>query len=164
MLYVSPSQRAAHLEAKERQARMAAKAYKPSAPQELQASKPKRVTESWVQRQLRLHPMPQVVLPKNDDIPPQVARIQEIVAEHFGLTRADLLSSRRVHRFVRPRHIAIYICRKLRPGDSFPTIGRRFGDRDHTTIIHAIRLIASLMEADDELKRTVEMLTEQVRA
>lgn len=69
---------------------------------------------------------------------PLVSEIQAEVACHFGLTVADLLSERRSRRFARPRQFAMYLCREL-TNKSLPEIGRRFGSRDHTTVMHAMK-------------------------
>jgi hypothetical protein len=72
--------------------------------------------------------------------------IQEMVAAHYRIRVADLVSERRTADIVKPRQIAMHLCRKMTPR-SYPDIGRRFGGKDHTTILHAdkkvIRSIAS---------------------
>ena len=60
--------------------------------------------------------------------------------KHFGVNRGDLLSSRRNRSIVRPRQIGMYLAKSL-TARSLPEIGRRFGGRDHTTVLHAIRKI-----------------------
>ncbi len=91
---------------------------------------------------------------------PKVVRIediQRIVASHFNVSRSDLISSRRARAIVRPRQIAMYLAKKLTPR-SLPEIGRRFGNRDHTTVLHAIRKIEQLMDADAAMHEDVELL------
>ncbi len=91
-----------------------------------------------------------------------VDEIQKTVAEHFSLKQADLLSERRTRAIARPRQIAMYLC-KQHTTRSYPDIGRRFGGRDHTTVLHASRLIANLRGEDSELDRTLARLTEELR-
>jgi len=92
---------------------------------------------------------------------PSVKDIKRCVAQHFNLTFADLESPRRFAKIVRPRQIAFYLARKLTTR-SFPDIGRRFGNKDHTTILHACKLIARKMETDPQLAQTVRCLEEQL--
>ena len=77
----------------------------------------------------------------------KIEDIQKIVAKHFNVSKADLLSSRRTRTVVRPRQIAMYLAKQLTPR-SLPEIGRRFGGRDHTTVLHAVRKVESLMSED----------------
>lgn len=88
---------------------------------------------------------------------PKIAAIQHIVAERFDVTVVDLISPRRTANVVRPRQIAIYLAKRLTP-KSLPEIGRRFGDRDHTTILHATRRIEELCKSDEYLSRAVDEL------
>lgn len=83
--------------------------------------------------------------------------IQKAVARHFNISKEDMVSSRRTAQVVRPRQIAIYLAKMLTPR-SLPEIGRRFGKRDHTTILHAVRKIESLMQVDDKMAKNVEDL------
>lgn len=87
----------------------------------------------------------------------KIDEIQKIVSKHFGVSRSDILSSRRTRSIVRPRQIAMYLSKHL-TSRSLPEIGRRFGDRDHTTVLHAIRKIGELMQDDTTLKDDVELL------
>jgi chromosomal replication initiator protein len=73
------------------------------------------------------------------------------------VTRADLLSSRRTAVVVKPRQIAMYLAKTLTLR-SLPEIGRRFGGRDHTTVLHAVRKIESLSHADRALNDELELL------
>ncbi len=85
----------------------------------------------------------------NQDTAMTVEDIQRIVCGYFGIRLADLKSRRR-HRAVSfPRMIAMYICRQ-RLGTSYPQLGERFGGKDHTTVISAVRKIGGLVEAQDE--------------
>jgi chromosomal replication initiator protein len=87
----------------------------------------------------------------------RVEDILRIVAKHYGVTRADLLSSRRTANVVRPRQIAMYLAKTLTLR-SLPEIGRRFGGRDHTTVLHAVRKIDANVAIDKVLAEEVEVL------
>jgi len=91
-----------------------------------------------------------------------VDEIQKTVADHFSLKQADLLSERRTRAVARPRQIAMWLC-KQHTTRSYPDIGRRFGGRDHTTVLHGVRKIAELMALDDQIARDVETLTRKLR-
>jgi chromosomal replication initiator protein len=83
--------------------------------------------------------------------------IQKLVASHYNISRADILSSRRTANVVRPRQIAMYLSKVLTPR-SLPEIGRRFGGRDHTTVLHAVRKIEELVAKDKSLAEVIELL------
>ncbi len=87
-----------------------------------------------------------------------IDEIQRKVAEHFGLKLNDLLSARRAREVARPRQVAMYLAKKLTPR-SLPEIGRRFGGRDHTTVMHAVKRIDQLRAEDRELDADVACLT-----
>ncbi|MFN3777765.1 MAG: chromosomal replication initiator protein DnaA [Brevundimonas aurantiaca] len=91
-----------------------------------------------------------------------VDEIQKTVADHFNLKQADLLSERRTRSVARPRQMAMYLC-KQHTTRSYPDIGRRFGGRDHTTVLHGVRKIEELMAQDDQIARDVEVLTRKLR-
>jgi chromosomal replication initiator protein len=91
-----------------------------------------------------------------------VDEIQKTVADHFGLKQADLLSERRTRAVARPRQIGMYLCKHLTTR-SYPDIGRRFGGRDHTTVLHGVRKIDELMAKDEQIARDVEALTRKLR-
>ena len=86
-----------------------------------------------------------------------IAEIQAAVAHRFRLRPAELTSHRRAREIVRPRQIAMYLARELTPR-SLPEIGRVFGRRDHTTVLHAIRTIGRLREIDADLDGDVREL------
>jgi chromosomal replication initiator protein len=88
--------------------------------------------------------------------------IQRAVAEHYGLKKDDLLSERRTRSVARPRQAAMYLAKQLTTR-SYPDIGRRFGGRDHTTVLHAVRRIEALMVEDAGLAQDVEILTRKLR-
>jgi chromosomal replication initiator protein len=83
--------------------------------------------------------------------------IQKAAAEHFGLKQADLISERRTRAVARPRQAAMWLAKQLTTR-SLPDIGRRFGGRDHTTVLHAVRRIDELRAADAQLARDLEAL------
>jgi chromosomal replication initiator protein len=87
----------------------------------------------------------------------KIEDIQKLVATHFNVSRADILSSRRSAGVVKPRQIAMYLAKVLTLR-SLPEIGRRFGGRDHTTVLHAVRKIEGAVAADNGLRDDVELL------
>ena len=87
--------------------------------------------------------------------------IQEAVCTEFHVKMNELKSRRRSKTLVHPRQIAMYLCRELTDA-SYPEIGRHFGGKDHTTIIHACRQVAKAREADTTLQTTLETLKEQI--
>jgi chromosomal replication initiator protein len=91
-----------------------------------------------------------------------VDEIQKAVAEHFGLKQADLLSERRTRAVARPRQIAMHLAKSLTT-KSYPDIGRRFGGRDHTTVLHAVRTIERMLGEDPAIARDVETLARKLR-
>ena len=86
-----------------------------------------------------------------------VDKIQNTVANFFNMPLAEMLSQRRSRPLARPRQIAMYIAKKMTTR-SLPEIGRRFANRDHTTVIHAVKTITRLSEKDDEMKKNIEQL------
>ncbi len=87
----------------------------------------------------------------------KIEDIQKLVASHYNVSRADLLSSRRTAAVVKPRQIAMFLSKVLTPR-SLPEIGRRFGGRDHTTVLHAVRKIEGLSGTDKGLAQDLEFL------
>lgn len=83
--------------------------------------------------------------------------IQRMVANHFSISKSDLVSQRRTRAIVRPRQIAMYLCKTMTPR-SLPEIGKRFGGRDHTTVIHAVNKVEQLMGEDRTFSDDVELL------
>jgi chromosomal replication initiator protein len=88
--------------------------------------------------------------------------IQKTVAEYYGLKKEDLLSERRNRAIARPRQSAMWLCKQLTTR-SLPDIGRRFGGRDHTTVLHAVRRIEELKGVDAPLAADLEALTRKLR-
>jgi chromosomal replication initiator protein len=87
----------------------------------------------------------------------KIEEIQRLVANHYNVSRADILSSRRTATVVRPRQIAMYLAKSLTLR-SLPEIGRRFGGRDHTTVLHAVRKIEGMVEKDRDLAGEIDHL------
>ncbi len=92
----------------------------------------------------------------------KIEEIQRIVARQYNVSRADLLSSRRTANVVRPRQVAMYLAKTLTLR-SLPEIGRRFGGRDHTTVLHAVRKIENLVSSDTALADEIELLKRQLQ-
>jgi chromosomal replication initiator protein len=92
----------------------------------------------------------------------RIEDIQRIVARQYNVSRADLLSSRRTANVVRPRQVAMYLAKVLTLR-SLPEIGRRFGGRDHTTVLHAVRKIEALAGTDTTLADEIEALKRQLQ-
>ena len=86
-----------------------------------------------------------------------VDKIQNIVSSYFNIPLSEMLSQRRSRPLARPRQIAMYLAKKM-TSRSLPEIGRRFANRDHTTVIHAVKTITRLSEQDDELKKNINQI------
>jgi chromosomal replication initiator protein len=86
-----------------------------------------------------------------------VDKIQNIVSNFFNIPLSEMLSQRRSRPLARPRQIAMYLAKKMTTR-SLPEIGRRFANRDHTTVIHAVKTITRLSEKDDEMKKNIDQL------
>lgn len=87
--------------------------------------------------------------------------IQKQVAEHFNIRVTDMFSARRSRQIVRPRQIAMFLAKNL-TSLSYPEIGRRFGNRDHTTIMHAVRKVEELINSDAEIADDVSLLKSMI--
>ncbi len=92
-----------------------------------------------------------------------VEEIQRKVSEHFNIRLSDLIGPKRVRTFARPRQIAMYLSKQL-TSRSLPEIGRRFGGRDHTTVMHGVRKIEELMQKDSQLADDLELLRRALEA
>ena len=86
-----------------------------------------------------------------------IEEIQKRVAEHFNIKVSDMPSARRARGVARPRQVAMYLAKQLTPR-SLPEIGRKFGGRDHTTVMHAVRQVEELRAADASFAEDVELL------
>jgi chromosomal replication initiation ATPase DnaA len=93
---------------------------------------------------------------------PTIAEIQQMTAWHFDVSHEDILSSVLTNTLIRPRQVAMYLCRVL-TAKSMSEIARRFGGRDHTTVIHAARRIEQRIETDAALAADVEALKGMLR-
>jgi len=92
-----------------------------------------------------------------------VDKIQRAVAEEFGITLNDMTSKRRARDIARPRQVAMYLCKRLTKR-SLPDIGRRFGGRDHTTVMHAVKRIDQLRAEDVNFNTRVETVENSLKA
>lgn len=95
------------------------------------------------------------IMPRNNEGP--VAHIQRVVAHYFGIPLREMTSARRSREVARPRQVAMYLARELTPF-SLPMIGKLFGNRDHTTVIYAIRTIGELDEEDPRMSADINAL------
>lgn len=126
----------------------------PSPPQ----SEAERIAE-WVKRQRKLFPplpakplwfsIEEEIIPE-EPRRPKIEEIQRAVAESYAITRVELCSRRRHASVVRPRQVAMYLAKTM-THQSLPEIGRRFGGRDHTTVLHAVRKMDALRKRDQKL-------------
>jgi chromosomal replication initiator protein len=91
-----------------------------------------------------------------------VDQIQKTVAEHYQLKQADLISERRARVVARPRQVAMWLAKQITTR-SLPDIGRRFGGRDHTTVLHAVRRIEALKAEDPMIARDLDVLLRKLR-
>ncbi len=102
------------------------------------------------------------VFPQGDTPEVSIERIQELVCDRFGVTITELTSERRAQSIVYPRQVAMYLSREL-TDSSLPKIGKHFGGRDHTTVIHATSKIARLIREDRSVYNLVQELTARVK-
>jgi chromosomal replication initiator protein len=102
------------------------------------------------------------VFPQGESAQISIERIQELVCERFGVTHDELTGDRRSQNIVYPRQVAMYLSREL-TDSSLPKIGKEFGGRDHTTVIHATSKIARLIREDRSVYNLVQELTARVR-
>ncbi|MEP5731356.1 MAG: chromosomal replication initiator protein DnaA [Sulfitobacter sp.] len=86
-----------------------------------------------------------------------VEEIQRKVSEHFNIRLSDMIGPKRLRSYARPRQIAMYLCKQL-TSRSLPEIGRRFGGRDHTTVMHGVRRIEELRQSDGQIAEDLELL------
>ena len=92
-----------------------------------------------------------------------IDEIQKRVAEHFGIRLAELMSARRARAVARPRQVAMYLSKQLTSA-SLPGIGKKFGGRDHTTVMHAVKKIEELIAVDSTLAEDVELLRRMLQS
>ena len=92
-----------------------------------------------------------------------VEEIQRKVAEHYNIRMSDLIGPKRVRTYARPRQVAMYLAKQL-TSRSLPEIGRRFGGRDHTTVIHGVRRVEELKQQDGQIAEDIELLRRALEA
>jgi chromosomal replication initiator protein len=102
------------------------------------------------------------VFPQGQAAEVSIERIQETVIDRFGISLDELCSERRSQNIVYPRQVAMYLSREL-TDSSLPKIGRHFGGRDHTTVIHATTKIARLIREDRSVYNLVQELTARIK-
>ncbi len=102
------------------------------------------------------------VFPQGEAAQVSIKRIQDLVAERFGLSLDELCGDKRSQNIVYPRQVAMYLSREL-TDSSLPKIGKEFGGRDHTTVIHATSKIARLIREDRSVYNLVQELTARVK-
>lgn len=94
-------------------------------------------------------------------VEPSIALIQKICCSHFGLRKNEFLSARRTADFVYARQVGMFIAKKL-TSRSLPEIGRRFGNRDHTTVLYAVRKIGIQSKRDPEIACDIDVLIAEI--
>ena len=87
--------------------------------------------------------------------------IQNLVCKYFKISKNEMLSPRRLRYLVRPRQIAMYLSKNL-TSKSLPDIGREFSNRDHTTVIHSVKVVEKLKYIDEELKNTIDKIKNDI--
>ncbi len=92
-----------------------------------------------------------------------VEEIQRRVAEHYNIRLSDMIGPKRLRSYARPRQVAMYLCKQL-TSRSLPEIGRRFGGRDHTTVMHGVRRIEELKSSDGQIAEDIELLRRSLEA
>ncbi len=92
-----------------------------------------------------------------------IEEIQRKVAEHYNIRLSDMVGPKRLRNIARPRQVAMYLSKQM-TSRSLPEIGRRFGGRDHTTIMHGVRKIEELMAADPQLSDDLQLLRRLLQA
>jgi chromosomal replication initiator protein len=102
------------------------------------------------------------VFPQGDLPQVTIERIQEIISDRFGLSLDELCGDRRSQNIVYPRQVAMYLSREL-TDSSLPKIGKQFGGRDHTTVIHATSKIARMIREDRSVYNLVQELTARIK-
>ena len=85
------------------------------------------------------------------------------MSEHYNIRLSDMIGPKRVRSYARPRQVAMYLCKQL-TSRSLPETGRRFGGRDHTTVMHGVRRIEALRVQDGQIAEDIEMLRRTLEA
>lgn len=123
--------------------------------------------DEWAERQKAILVVPQQpwfsIVAEIGPIPPiTIKQIIRTVAEVHGVTPNDIISSRRLASIALSRQIAMYLAKEM-TGFSLPALGRQFGYRDHTTVLHGVRKIATRWRVDGEFMAHIERLKDQIR-
>jgi len=92
-----------------------------------------------------------------------VEEIQRKVSEHYNIRLSDMIGPKRLRSYARPRQVAMYLCKQL-TSRSLPEIGRRFGGRDHTTVMHGVKRIEELKQSDSQIAEDIELLRRALEA
>jgi chromosomal replication initiator protein len=92
-----------------------------------------------------------------------VEEIQRKVSDHYNIRLSDMIGPKRVRNYARPRQVAMYLCKQL-TSRSLPEIGRRFGGRDHTTVMHGVKRIEELKQQDGQIAEDIELLRRALEA
>ena len=92
-----------------------------------------------------------------------IEEIQKRVAEYFNIKLAEMSSARRSRQVARPRQVAMYLAKQL-TSRSLPEIGRKFGGRDHTTVMHAVKKVEELAVSDQNFAEDVELLRRMLQS
>jgi len=95
--------------------------------------------------------------------PVTVEQVQRAVAEHYDVRISDLCGRSKQRQVVRPRQIAMYLCKQLIPSMSLNDVGRSFGGKDHTTVLYACEQVASKSKADLQMRQVIDTLTKVIR-
>ncbi len=93
---------------------------------------------------------------------PTIQKIQKAVAQFYNLKLSDLSSNNRSRQIARPRQIAMYLCKNL-TSESFPSIGKEFGGKNHATVIHSVKTVQELMNSDQNILQEVKSLEEKIK-
>ncbi|WP_299619336.1 chromosomal replication initiator protein DnaA [uncultured Tateyamaria sp.] len=92
-----------------------------------------------------------------------VEEIQRKVSEHYNIRLSDMIGPKRLRSYARPRQVAMYLCKRM-TSRSLPEIGRRFGGRDHTTVMHGVKRIEELKVSDGQIAEDLELLRRALEA
>ncbi len=127
---------------------------------------PMSALNEWIDRQKQIHKKPWFSIISDRAIEPRNVRLKEIqstCAKRYAVSLRDILSQRRTANVVRPRQVAMYLAKTLTLR-SLPEIGRSFGGRDHTTVLHAVRKIEHLITINPELSDEVAAIKAELVA
>lgn len=92
-----------------------------------------------------------------------VEEIQRKVSDHYNIRLSDMIGPKRLRSYARPRQVAMYLCKQM-TSRSLPEIGRRFGGRDHTTVMHGVKRIEELKQSDGQIAEDLELLRRSLEA